>query len=37
MTRGEVSFNGDLAGPLLDAIAVEWDNTFGTRIAAHLQ
>ncbi|PSC69626.1 tat pathway signal sequence [Micractinium conductrix] len=35
--RGDISFNGDLAGPILDAIAVEWDNTFAQKIGQHLQ
>ncbi|EFN59293.1 hypothetical protein CHLNCDRAFT_137642 [Chlorella variabilis] len=36
-TAGEISFNGDLAAPILDSIAVEWDNTFGAKIATHLR
>lgn len=35
--RGEVSFNGDLSAPLLDAIAVDWDNAFGAKIEQHLR
>ncbi|KAL4423152.1 hypothetical protein ABPG77_007805, partial [Micractinium sp. CCAP 211/92] len=35
--RGEVSFNGDLSAPLLDAIVVDWDNAFGAKIEQHLR
>lgn len=36
-SAGEINMNSALAGPLLDAISVMWDNTFSVRVSQHLR
>lgn len=36
-SAGALNFNQDLGGPVMDAIAVGWDNLFSTQLTAHLR
>ena len=36
-SAGEISFNNQLAEPMLGSLAVAWDALFGTQLAQHLR